>query len=328
VPLDNPTTERFNAVVSLFAAGDGHWGSLGDVVKAPETIPVEPTPVFTLPISVNRSPSSYAVPNHYVGDVQLRAGGAEPIVKIPLEVNVRAGPLLALIVLVIGVFLGQAVKFMNTRGKDQSDLLSRFNRLEAHISLSPGDHQLLDAALDDVRLHIYEMRLDDAKTELSALEKRWNLLTAWRRFEATLQPRANEEAVSKILMDIQRGRTLIALKRDDDATTLANEVESAIVRLGPAPPPIAHQFHVPAPAEPGLWRWDRLWPGFRAQLTLRVLRPLLALLLTAALVALGLSQLYLKNATFGSDPFMDYFGLLVWGMSSDVAGRTLASLKS
>jgi hypothetical protein len=38
--------------------------------------------------------------------------------------------------------------------------------------------------------------------------------------------------------------------------------------------------------------------------------------------------LYLKNPTFGADIFGDYFGLLVWALSSDVASRTLSGLKS
>jgi hypothetical protein len=67
--------------------------------------------------------------------------------------------------------------------------------------------------------------------------------------------------------------------------------------------------------------------GLLAEMTLRVLRPAIWVLLIAALLVLGIQQLYIKNATFGSDLFSDYFGLLVWAISSDVASRTLASLK-
>jgi hypothetical protein len=68
--------------------------------------------------------------------------------------------------------------------------------------------------------------------------------------------------------------------------------------------------------------------AFRAEVTLWLVRPLFYLLLIGALCALGMQQLYLKNATFGSDPFSDYFGILIWAMSSDVASRSLSSLKS
>lgn len=52
------------------------------------------------------------------------------------------------------------------------------------------------------------------------------------------------------------------------------------------------------------------------------------LVLIAFLAVIGMQQLYLKNAIFGADPFSDYFGLLIWAMSSDVASRTLSGLKT
>jgi hypothetical protein len=76
-----------------------------------------------------------------------------------------------------------------------------------------------------------------------------------------------------------------------------------------------------------LRRCTGIYGGLRAEITLWVLRPTLYLVLIGFLIILGIQQLYLKNATFGSDPFSDYFGLLVWAMSSDVASRTLASLR-
>ena len=33
-----------------------------------------------------------------------------------------------------------------------------------------------------------------------------------------------------------------------------------------------------------------------------------------------------KGSTFGADPFSDYLGLLVWGLSADVASRSLSNL--
>ena len=68
--------------------------------------------------------------------------------------------------------------------------------------------------------------------------------------------------------------------------------------------------------------------AFLAEVTLWLVRPLVFLLLVLALCAMGLQQLYLKNATFGSNPFSDYFGLFVWAISSDVASRSLSNLKT
>ena len=65
----------------------------------------------------------------------------------------------------------------------------------------------------------------------------------------------------------------------------------------------------------------------RAETTFWVVRPLLSLVLLAGLSAVGLSSLYIeKGTTFGAKPFSDYLGLILWGLSADVASRSLSSL--
>ncbi|WP_026082235.1 hypothetical protein [Mastigocladopsis repens] len=70
-------------------------------------------------------------------------------------------------------------------------------------------------------------------------------------------------------------------------------------------------------------------PGsqFRTQATYWFARPLFSLALLVGLSVVGLRSLYVqKGSTFGADPFSDYLGLLVWGMSADVASRSLSNL--
>lgn len=45
------------------------------------------------------------------------------------------------------------------------------------------------------------------------------------------------------------------------------------------------------------------------------------------LVLLGLFTLYAKDPTFGSNGLFDYFSIAVWGLSADVAQRTLQGLQ-
>lgn len=66
-------------------------------------------------------------------------------------------------------------------------------------------------------------------------------------------------------------------------------------------------------------------PGVAADARL-VIRPLLTLVLIFLLVGLGLKTLYTSNATFGSGGFVDYFALIIWGLSADIASRTLTNL--
>lgn len=66
----------------------------------------------------------------------------------------------------------------------------------------------------------------------------------------------------------------------------------------------------------------------RAETTFWVVRPLLSLILLVGLSAVGMGSLYVENGTtFGARPFSDYLGLILWGLSADVASRSLSSLK-
>jgi hypothetical protein len=72
---------------------------------------------------------------------------------------------------------------------------------------------------------------------------------------------------------------------------------------------------------------DDFWKGIQAKGTLYVIRPLLYLVLVIFLAVVGLDTLYINSgATFGANPIGDYLGLVLWGLSADVAGRTLGNL--
>lgn len=55
-------------------------------------------------------------------------------------------------------------------------------------------------------------------------------------------------------------------------------------------------------------------------------RPLMFLLLLILLAFVGLYNSYIKNATFGSEGYFDYLSLFLWGISADVAQKTLQNL--
>jgi len=65
----------------------------------------------------------------------------------------------------------------------------------------------------------------------------------------------------------------------------------------------------------------------RAEATLWIVRPLFSLALLLGLSLVGLRALYVeKGLTFGADPFSDYLGLILWGLSADVASRSVSNL--
>jgi hypothetical protein len=54
--------------------------------------------------------------------------------------------------------------------------------------------------------------------------------------------------------------------------------------------------------------------------------PIHYLITSLILVVVGLVTLYLKNMTFGASPLVDYLGLILWGLGTDVASRNVANV--
>jgi hypothetical protein len=342
--FDNANLKEFSASTSVAAIGDHTRTSLGTKLQV-QTTQVDTKPVFELPIDVK--PGEELYPDHYVGDIKLVLPWPDAALRIPLEVNVRHGPILPIIFLVLGIGLGRIAKYMKEKGGPQSDLLLQAYQLESKMQ-SSADQPILQPMLEDAKSMIYDMKLDQAKTELAAIENRWLLLNTLRSLEQTLQPRAGDAPVARILANIQAARTLTETKQDQQAAALVLQIETDIRNLGAAPAPAARLATAQARkanvlaartatgagySPPSRWarmlvRLTGISGPLRAETTLWIIRPLVYILLIVALLIVGLQQLYLKNAIFGVDPLSDYFGLLVWAMSSDVASRTLSSLKT
>ena len=66
----------------------------------------------------------------------------------------------------------------------------------------------------------------------------------------------------------------------------------------------------------------------RTEATYWFLRLMLYGGLLVRLTIVGLNTLYIeKGESFGARPLLDYLGLLLWGLSADVASRSLSSLQ-
>jgi hypothetical protein len=161
-----------------------------------------------------------------------------------------------------------------------------------------------------------------------------------------LEPRRAEPAVAAILDLIAQARGVIEV--GGDPTSTATQIETSINNLPAAPQTpggatremtIARSVSqavvaVVKPQRPSKRRGMRavaFLTGYdesaRAEISLWFLRPLLWLMLLFGLLVVGLQQLYLKNPSFGSAAFSDYFGLFVWATSADVASRTISTLR-
>jgi hypothetical protein len=348
-PLDNASLAPFTLLGSAAAAyGDLNHGNTGNSMQLDPSQQVQPLPIVTIPFKII---SGALTPDHYVGDVQLRIPGKDEPLKIPLELNVKMGPELPILFVIIGILFGRFIKYMKEKGVPQSDLLRQLLQVHARAAQDPQNLGLLQHMLEQTRADIDQMRLDNAKSGLALINNRLTLLSRLRYLETLLAPRSADEGVAAILNNIATARNQISLGADPTAT--ANQIETQVQGLPPpagAANPAARALEVaaatgvrgaasftvsPAPAvqqRPSrLRRTVAMLTGhsdaLRADLTLWFLRPLAWIVLILLLTATGFLQLYTKNPTFGADFVSDYFGLLVWGTGADVASRTLSNFK-
>jgi hypothetical protein len=346
--LDNTSTAPFKLTGAVAASGDTTHASASGALalNLPEAIPA--LPIVTIPLTVKGDVLS---PDHYAGDIQLRIPGKEDPLKIPMDLNVKSGPEIPILVLLIGILLGRFIKYMKDKGAPQSELLLQLFQVQARAAQDPQNLGLLQHMLEELRNDIDGMQLDSAKSDLALINSRLTLLSRLRYLETLLTPRAGDAAVAAILSNIRLARDQISL--GNDPQTIASQIDTQVKSLQAPGSNADTSLHaielaaatsvrgaaqfaaapVEAPASKlvGLRRAVRVLTGhsdtLRADFTLWFLRPLAWALLIVLLVVTGFVQLYTKNATFGADLVSDYFGLLVWATGSDVASRTLSNFK-
>jgi hypothetical protein len=313
------------------------------------------TPVLTIPLNVHWS----EIPaDHYTGDVQLLLTDLDTRIKLPLDLSVRRGPGVAILMLLFGIALGRLVKYMKDKGGPQSDLLWQLNQLEARIAheVTPADRDLLLPMIQPVKTQIYQMELEAAKTSLANIRNRLEVLKRIEQVEQFLQGKdPGEQTVAQVQDLIAQARQQVEASMDQQAAQTMASIEQALSRgaeasmRGSGGQPdqdmvnaaeqarAAKQYagqalRAPAPvgfatARKYLGRITGVSQEIMAEATLWIGRPLLYIVLIVFLVYLGLEQLYIKNPTFGASPLADYAGLLFWAMSSDVASRTLSNIR-
>jgi hypothetical protein len=352
-PLNNDSQLPFSLTGAVSAVGDTRHQETGKSVMIESPIAVPAVPIVSIPFQVV---SGGLAPDHYTGEFRLRLPGKAEMLNIPLQLDVRDGPELAVLVLICGILLGRFSKYMNEIGNPQSDLLKQFLQLQSRAQQDAADYELLQHNFRDARMKIDAVQLDAAKSCLTTIDNRLTLLSRLRYLATLLTPRSDEDSVKAILVLIATARNNIAL--DTDPTQLADQIEAAVKKL---PPPAGAQSATGAnalevaaagamssaaktaanltqesAAQEAPPSWARRVTAFitghsdalRADVTLWFLRPLAWMILILLLVATGFMQLYLKNPSFGANSISDYFGLLLWGMGSDVAGRTLTNFKA
>jgi hypothetical protein len=142
----------------------------------------------------------------------------------------------------------------------------------------------------------------------------------------------------RLLADRYQGTLRLKLKNADEPVTASLTLEvrngmmlaSLVILLGiifgrwvhkTQPPPSPNQ-RVPARGTLAFLAGTRI----TAEEPKPVVKPLAFLGLLVLLTLIGMKTLYIDIATFGAQGMFDYLGLFLWGLSSDIAQRTLQNL--
>lgn len=310
---------------------------------------------ISVPVTLN-----YAdVPaDHYTGTILMSVAGQAASVKVPVDINVRVGPLWPLLFLVGGVLLGKLAKYMQETGNPKADVLVSVNRIEFRLEAAHEDDRAIIAPMiAQARQMINEDQLEQATPLIKSIDARLATLNELREIEGRLAGKEQHPTVQGILVNIRQARERIRQGQDVAVKPHVDAIRTALVELSTtmmsadnlpdlsiveateraktaAASTARAALVAPPPAPPTGWQRIRAWfiwfsgvsDEFRTEATLWILRPLMWTLLILLLIAIGMKSLYVDNPIFGASSF-DYFSLVFWGLSADVASRAISNLK-
>jgi len=354
VQLDNQTlvpVDVIGAAVVMRGQRTGDAVSASDVtVAVPHTLPAGQIETINLTIHRNRLSA-----DHYRGILRFKLEGSDDPLTINVDLDVRDGPLWPLLVILFGIIVGRLLKGMETReAQTQIKLLPRFYQLRADAAAVQNTDA---AAYLSQQLRTVKRKLEAAEESeemlgqtFDKLEARIHFLTSLVTLERQLDKSGLDALSEELEPNIQSARQALLDEKIEQAEQLRGEVETRLRQaqedgtMGAAADlfekllaafrdsgaRLTEAEATQPPGRPGGDRWGWLaqlmaaLSGARlisADVRYWLVRPLLWLILLVTLSLLGLQTLYV-NA--GTD---DYLGLFLWGLSADVAQRTLQNLQ-
>jgi hypothetical protein len=367
--FDNPTQAPVSIIdtkVILKGEQTGYQLTEQSLSLPQGTISLPSDRIISLPLVLNRS---VIPPDRYTGAIYLTLSGQTQRLIIPIDLKMRSGPMLPLMVLIFGVMLGRLFKYMQESGGNLTRAITTVYRLKSRIRQElehPEDQKILERMVSWVEQLIRWEKIDQAFAEIAAIEARLEALNKLRKIEVQLLEINGEVNLSKFAQELQRDidKTRIFLAQKNDAAAkkvmqavmkgmailnqkmgvnnslmqnepffsleLANAVNDSLIRADEiSPHDLPDQSNWEIRLQDFLILLSGVSDDVRIGATVWLIRPFLSLTLLVGLSLVGLGSLYVDNGlTFGSKPFSDYLGLILWGISADVASRNLSSLQS
>ncbi len=306
--------------------------------------------ISNLSLNIDRS---QLPPEQYMGAIYLTLANRAERFILPIGIDVRVGPLIPLIVIFLGIIIGRLIKYMNEEGTPQAETLKAWNRLKLDIreaSLSETDKKELNLMADDLRKMINRQQLEAAKIEEEILRNRLNILIDLTRIEQQIN---NDIDLSQSLNSyLTLARQYLFRKEDEKCQEILQKINDlldssmatarggvgGVFTLNDAINRLTQNIeHLPYSITPktGLEHFQHFLitlsgvsEQVRTDATFYIARPLLSLVLLIGLSIVGMGSLYVENGrAFGANPFADYLGLVLWGLSADVTSRKLSNLQ-
>jgi hypothetical protein len=259
-------------------------------------------------------------PDRYVGVLRV-AGSDLPPTEVPVDLNIRRGPVTAILWLLFGILVGLAFKWWTERGQRFARAANELDDLTALVAAaSPATREILEGMLAEAREAKARQQLDRLDEALANVESRRAMLAALDRL-ATIP--GNQPEIARI-------RSMILRRQDNEAKAAIAALEA---KANAKPPGGLESIAAPKLGEPGTpeqkpsppkpsslkraWLWS-------AQ---HLVGPLLRCIVIGAALVLGLKALYIDGgATYGASPFFDGIALFVWGLGAEVSTRTFGEL--
>jgi hypothetical protein len=360
--LDNPTNSEVKILKSIvYADGSSSNAQLSDqesrkVFTLDIRKSLSPNEITILPITINHS---LMYPDQYNGSVILIIKDRKDRLSFPINLSVRSGPLLPLFILFLGVVLGRLLKYMQERGEPQAKVLEEVYRLQADIAgakLEDRDKQLLIDMSKDAQALVVREKLDIAPAQIQTIRDRLDILVKLQSLEEQLVSQATTfpTDIDTFTVDIRKARLYIAQKEDLKAKEILEKIYTNMNEVGGKAagedPGIRGMKQALVDAASATSRigtassvttLKKSISGFkmfmitlsgvsdqvRAEATFWIVRPILSVVILVGLSFVGMGSLYVEKPTFGANPFADYLGLIIWGMSADFASRKLVDPK-
>ncbi|MDQ3689401.1 MAG: hypothetical protein M3406_05080 [Chloroflexota bacterium] len=176
VPVTNSTDELVSVTGSATAIGEHTAAALPDGALLPPdpATAIEARSAAVMDWGVR---AETVLPDTYVGALLLDAGEGEARVEVPLQLSIRPGPLVPLLLIIAGVVLGWLAKFLMERGSRLADVYSSYRQsvkrlAEADLELGDRDH--LAGRLATIEQTLRALKDAPAKDDLME----WGIATA------------------------------------------------------------------------------------------------------------------------------------------------------